>query len=613
MDASGQSAPHTPQQEYEARRDKLRADFKLLDERDRRLATARGLVFLGGCVLAYFAWAEGSISAFWLLAPIAFFAGLVVTHSKVATRLDYVRRAINYYERGLDRLADRWSGVGPSGQRYEDHSHAYSSDLDVFGEGSLFQLICGSRTRLGEDVLASWLKAPAAPDVVRARHTAIIELRNQLEFREDLAVLDAEVHDEFDQNKLREWVREPAQPFTSGQRISAAVLGVLAVCALIFWVTGGSVSPFLAVLILEIFFYLRLVKEIRHVEMAAERAGSGLTILGQVMEHLERQQFRGDYLASRRAVLNVEGQPPSARIHHLRNLIQNLSACLQNQFFAPIAFLLGLPVYLAHRVETWREHIGPHIPEWLMAVGEIEAVTSLSGYAFERPNDVFPELILDAGPALVGRDVGHPLLPDAKCIRNDVRLDTQQTLLMISGSNMSGKSTYLRTIGINAVLAWSGAPVRATRFQISPLQVGTEMRIHDSLQQGVSLFYSVISRLKAVVELAGHSPPLLFLLDEILQGTNSHDRRVGAEGIIRQLIGRGAIGVVTTHDLALTRIVESFNDRAANMHFEDHLINGKMYFDHRIRPGVVQKSNALELMRMIGLDVGESAPSAALD
>lgn len=178
---------------------------------------------------------------------------------------------------------------------------------------------------------------------------------------------------------------------------------------------------------------------------------------------------------------------------------------------------------------------------------------------------------------------------------------------------MSGKSTYLRTIGINVALAWSGAPVRAVRFQVSPLQVGTEMRIHDSLQHGVSLFYSVISRLKAIVELSGQTPPLLFLLDEILQGTNSHDRRVGAEGIIKQLIGRGSIGAVTTHDLALTHIVEAFKGGATNMHFEDHLINGKMFFDHRIRPGVVQKSNALELMRMIGLDVTDDGQPMSME
>ena len=188
-------------------------------------------------------------------------------------------------------------------------------------------------------------------------------------------------------------------------------------------------------------------------------------------------------------------------------------------------------------------------------------------------------------------------------MRNDLALGGELRLVLVSGSNMSGKSTLLRTVGTNVVLALAGAPVRAKRLRVSRFQVGTAMRVNDSLQAGASLFYAVIRRLKSVVELAGRDPTLLFLLDEILQGTNSHDRRVGAEGVIRKLVESGAIGLVTTHDLALTKIVESLGSRAVNIHFEDRLINGRMTFDYRIRPGVVERSNALELMRMMGLEV----------
>lgn len=280
---------------------------------------------------------------------------------------------------------------------------------------------------------------------------------------------------------------------------------------------------------------------------------------------------------------------------------------MQNQFYAPIAFLLGLPVHAVHRVEKWRGRIGPHIAGWLEAVGQIEALSSIAGHAFERPDDPFPDISDPAaGPCFIAEDVGHPLIAAKECIRNDVRVDGEQQLIMVSGSNMSGKSTLMRTLGINAVLALSGSTVRAKSLRLTPLQIGTAMRVNDSLQQGASLFYQVISRIKSVVELAGSNPPLLFLLDEILQGTNSHDRRVGAEGIIHQLVRQGAIGLVTTHDMAITRIVDSLKGHAININFEDHLINGRMYFDYRIRPGVVEKSNALELMRMVGLEVGES-------
>ena len=264
--------------------------------------------------------------------------------------------------------------------------------------------------------------------------------------------------------------------------------------------------------------------------------------------------------------------------------------------------MLCLPTHFVHSIETWRNRIGPGVPGWLRAVGEIESLISLAGYAYEHPQDPFPEIVTDS-VVFEAQGLAHPLLPEDRCVRNDLNFGDTLRLIMVSGSNMSGKSTLLRSVGTNIVLALAGAPVRAEKLRVSPLKIGTAMRVHDSLQDGVSLFYMSVSRMQAVVEMAGGTPPLLFLIDEILQGTNSHDRRIGAEGIIRQLITRNAIGLVTTHDLALTEIVESLGSQAENVHFEDRLVDGKMEFDYRVCPGIVQRSNALELMRMMGLDV----------
>jgi DNA mismatch repair ATPase MutS len=197
--------------------------------------------------------------------------------------------------------------------------------------------------------------------------------------------------------------------------------------------------------------------------------------------------------------------------------------------------------------------------------------------------------------------VAHPLLPSAKCVANDAAFDAGHRLLLVSGSNMSGKSTFLRTLGINVVLAQAGAPVRARSMRLSPLAIGATLRIQDSLQGGASRFYAEITRLKQLLDLAGGSPPLFFLLDEVLAGTNSHDRLQGAEALIRALVDRNAIGLVTTHDLALAQVADALAPRASNAHFEDRLEGGKMIFDYRLRPGVVTRSNALELMRAVGL------------
>jgi len=228
-------------------------------------------------------------------------------------------------------------------------------------------------------------------------------------------------------------------------------------------------------------------------------------------------------------------------------------------------------------------------------------LSALAGYAYEHPGDPFPELSQDT--CFDGEALGHPLIPEARCVRNDLHLGGALCLLIVSGSNMSGKSTLLRTVGTNAVLALAGAPVRARRLRLSPLAVGASIRIQDSLQGGTSRFYAEITRLRQLMDQAQGPLRLLFLLDEILHGTNSHDRGIGAEAVVRGFVARGAIGLVTTHDLALARVADALAPRACNVHFEDHLDDGKMTFDYRMRPGVVAKSNAVALMRAIGLEV----------
>lgn len=235
-------------------------------------------------------------------------------------------------------------------------------------------------------------------------------------------------------------------------------------------------------------------------------------------------------------------------------------------------------------------------------MGELEALGSLAGYSYEHPQDPFPELAEGEG-CFEGEGLGHPLIPEARNVRTDLRLSREPCVLIISGSNMSGKSTLLRTVGTNTVMALAGAPVRARRLRLSAMEVGASIRIQDSLQAGASRFYAEITRLRQIVELTKGGLPVLFLLDEILHGTNSHDRVIGAEGVVRGLIERGAIGMVTTHDLALARIADELAPLAANVHFEDHLEDGKITFDYHLRPGVVQRSNALELMRSVGLEV----------
>jgi hypothetical protein len=298
------------------------------------------------------------------------------------------------------------------------------------------------------------------------------------------------------------------------------------------------------------------MKRVEHALNRADAAAHDLDILGHLLEQLEPQRFTSPRLAALHHALAADGIVASRAIRTLHRLVE-LHDWQDNLFF----LLLSIPVmwgtHVAWAIEAWRGAHGRHIQQWLNAAGEFEAFSSLSAYRFEHPDDPFPAIVSapdGSRPRAVfeGVDLGHPLLPAARMVRNDVRLAGEPALLIVSGSNMSGKSTLLRTVGVNAVLALCGAPVRAASLRVSPLAIGATLRIQDSLLEGRSRFYAEITRIRELADAASGSLPLLFLLDELFHGTNSHDRLVGSSGVLRGLLDRGAIGLITTHDLALT-------------------------------------------------------------
>jgi DNA mismatch repair ATPase MutS len=316
---------------------------------------------------------------------------------------------------------------------------------------------------------------------------------------------------------------------------------------------------------------------------------------------VERGPFTAARLTALQDALRADGVAPSRRLAELAALVGRIDA-VKNQYFGLIAPFLLWTTRTALAVEDWRRTTGPALRRWAAVVGEAEALAALATYAAENPTDTFPELVPD-GPLYEAVGLGHPLLPRDRCVPNELALNDELRLLIVSGSNMAGKSTLLRAVGVNAVLAQAGAPVRAARLRLSPLAVGATLRVLDSLQSGRSRFFAEILRLRQIVALSEGPRPVLFLLDEILHGTNSHDRRLGTAAVLRGLLRRPAIGLVTTHDLALTAIADELAPHAANVHFADEFVNGELHFDYRLRPGVVQHSNALALMRAVGLEV----------
>ena len=590
-----------PANEYSQRLSAREARLTDLDRILARFGTAR--LALAAVIFAA-AWSSLYLRSFppvWLLAGVAAFAALVLAHQSARRSRSRAERAADFYRKGLARIEDRWPGTGQQGSRFDDPHHVYAADLDLFGKGSLFELLCTARTRMGEERLAQWLKSPAALNVVRERHSSLGDLTNRLDLREELAVLGEHSNVGIHPAALLEWAEKPNRLASPSLLWLAVLLALLAIGCVIFWGVSGIASPLLLVVLIEASILYALRDPISQALEGSESAFEDLRLFSDLLLRVEREHFTAPPLQALQAKLRSHTRKASQITGNLSTIV-NLAGSRRNQALTLLTVPLMYTLNVALAAERWRRAHGRVVRSWLDAIGDLEALLSLASYAYEHPDDPFPQFI-DGPASFAGTDLGHPLIPAARCVRNDVSITGNTRILLISGSNMSGKSTLLRTVGINTVLATAGAPVRARSLKLTGLQIGASIRINDSLFDGSSRFYAEITRLRQLFDLADEGRPLLFLLDELLQGTNSRDRRSGAEGIVRAFAARGAIGLISTHDLALTDISGLQAGTLRNIHFQDELRDGRMTFDFKLRDGVVTKSNAMELMRSIGLEV----------
>lgn len=569
---------------------------------------ARIAVFALIIILCWTIGRSGKPNPGWLIAAVVAFIVLIVMHRRILRTKNLAERGISFYTRGLARLNDRWSGSGDTGEEFNRPDHLYSEDLDIFGHGSLFQLLCSARSRMGKERLAGWLLTQADPMEVLQRQQAVTELKNKFELREKVALAGDKEKIDADATKLKAWAGISVDLNYQRWWPLAWILSALAVATLAFAVIGlvkqGDAfwTPFLSMLVINGIVLYSVRKRLRILFAGLDEACHNLSAMSAVLRCIEDEQFSAPRLVAIREKLLFRGLRASECIAQLGTLC-DLEESRHNQVVRWLELLILYSLHVALALQRWRERYAELILQWLDAVSEFEALTSVATYAFEHPSDSFPEIsATQTPPRLRTIKLRHPLMPGSECIPNDVSLGEEPQVLLISGSNMSGKSTLLRSVGVNAVLAFMGAPVRAEAFCISALTIGASMRISDSLQKGVSHFYAEITRIRRVVELS-RPGPLLFLFDEILQGTNSHDRRIGAEGVLRTLLQNGAAGMVTTHDLALTALEKLFPAKIANVHFQEKLEAGRLSFDYKLREGVVTTSNGLELMKSIGLEV----------
>ena len=581
---------------------------RLLQRRHRSIGNARLVVFVLFIALCWLYVRYSSFSPGWLVVAVVVFFALVMVHQRTLHATNKAERAAEMYRRSMARMEDRWSGSGETGFEFRPPGHLYSDDLNILGDGSLFQLLCVARSPMGQECLAEWLLHPAALATITERQCAVAELALKLEFRESLATAGEQERISADPGKLKKWAQTEVILNDRGWSVAAALLGFLAMASFIyavitFFQTGSAFwSPFLLILVVNGLLMLRWRHGLEAIFHGLDSASHNLEAIADLVRTIENENFQSPLLKALQSRFTRGNVIASEGIAKLSALCE-----LESSRHNIILRALDLPLLYSPQVgfalQRWRRKYVSHVVVWTESLGQFEALLSLATFAYEHPADSFPHFNDSAhGLMLQAEALGHPLIPSAVCVRNDVRLGDHQQIVMISGSNMSGKSTLLRAIGTNVVLAMAGATVRASRLKLSLLRLGASINISDSLQKGVSHFYAEISRIRSVVDLAAQGP-LLFLFDEILQGTNSHDRRVGAEGVVSTLIKRNAIGLITTHDLSLTELIKIFPLKITNVHFQEKLEAGKLSFDYKLRAGIVTTSNGIELMRSIGLEV----------
>ena len=585
--------------EYVRRLDARRRERAVLDRRHGLYGALRLLI--AGSLLTLFV-TTGLRHPALAAAVIAAFAMAAVLHARLLGRRSKAAAAIEFYERGLRGIRDQWIGAGRPGEGYRPHDHLFADDLDLFGRGSLFEMLSTTRTRAGEEVLSRWLLSPASGEDARARQAAVRELAELTDLRERIAVTGDDIRTAVDAPVLRRWAAAPIALSGGPIRLALFLLGATTSGAVLTWfVTGRLGMVAAAAVLVQSAVAAWLKPRVTRVIESVEEPAHDLEVLADLLRILEQASFTSPSLRGLTGRL-TRTKPASQEIAALARRVALLSSRRNVMFAIPAAFMMWSTQWAA-AIEAWRSHAGRDIPLWLDVVGEFEALVAVAECAAEHPDHVYPDVV-EGAPRFEARDLRHAAL-GASAVGNDIALAREGlALLVVSGSNMSGKSTWLRTIGTTVVLAGLGAPVRAAACRLSMVAIGAAIRVPDSLLDGKSRFFAEITRLKAILDLArNRQGAVLFLLDEILGGTNSHDRQVGAEALVRGLVSTGAIGLVTTHDLAIGGIADALGERAANVHFADQFEGGVLHFDYRMRPGVVQTRNALALMRSIGIEV----------
>ena len=642
-----QAASGSPAALYGARAERFDDEVATWRKEVRLLERLRLTLFTAAIAGAWWLFASGRGMAGWLLlaAAAAAFAILVARQRPARREMRRAELMAEFNREGIARVGRDWPGLRPAPDLAAPRDHDYAADLDLFGPASLLHLIGVCGTAPGWRTLRTWLLGRADPETVALRQEAVREMAGALDFRDRLAA-EARLLDEptptanLDTRTAPDAptpVDGPAEPFlrwAEGDpwlptqlwlRIASYLLPAANIAAIALYSIGGVRTPALAwPLVISALILAPHWMAIHQVFAEADDGESGLRKYGPLLGHLGAAPLDSTYGAALRQRIGTGPRTAPEEIATLRRLLDMADVRRSPLFHLPLALVLHWDAHVLAGLERWKARSGSRVRDWIDAVGEAEALSSLAVLAADHPDWTMPVLDREAD-TLQARSLGHPLIAPGPCVRNDVEIGPAGSFVLVTGSNMSGKSTLLRAIGLNAALAQAGGPVCAEQLRMPPLRVMTSIRVEDSLAGGVSYFMAGLQRLKRIVDVAESSlpapdarlpnapppssappdtppPPTLYLLDEILQGTNSAERRIAARTVLRQLLETGALGAVTTHDLSLAD-ADDLTARGVAVHFTESVDDGAegLAFDYRLRMGIATSTNALKLLEMVGL------------
>ena len=572
------------------------------------LSNLRLLVIAAGIAAAVFLYVTENyiLLAAVAIATLVLFIYLVIRHEKLIRNIEYSTLLSKINEDSIRRCNGEWNQFSDDGKEFIDENHFFSYDLDIFGTNSLFQFINTAKTYTGRHILKTLLTChPKDASDILQRQDAVEELAAKLSWRQRFLAEVLMAEDSIQNPEdLYAWVNKKSQLFMKPWVIHLTrLVPAITVLLLLIALLTGSIPYYIPTFMLIVQYTLLAVnrKERERNFLLAKKYNEDINVYYHMIKQFENEKFRSSYLNElQSSMLNSENKTAFQQVEKLSKIVESLKS-RSNAFYLVFNILFLRDFHNLILLEKWKDKSGPFLKSWIEAIGNVEALASLSILRYDNPEWTMPEFVTEGECIFEAKNMGHPLLTGQR-VYNDLQIQPPVHTLLITGSNMSGKSTLLRTAGINLVLAYAGAPVCAGFFRVSLMHIHTCMRISDDLGKNISSFYAELLRIKTIVLEAGEGKNIFYLLDEIFKGTNSRDRHLGAKVLIQKLCTTKSIGMVSTHDLELCDL-EWKNKAVRNYHFQEYYKDNKIYFDYKLRPGASTTRNAIYLMKLAGINV----------